>query len=183
MARAALERSTAAVARSFRVGRHTAQRAIIAAARDKLARRQARPPARLRVDETTLRRRGSFMTGLVCLDTSKLWDLIEGRSKRVLVDRLDALGEPVTEIGAVVIDPYDGCKAAVSDRAPHAVRVADRFHTQRLAAGALSEVRCRRQQELSGHRGRKGDPLWAVRHDLLRARENLTDAGQRRLAG
>ena len=35
-------------------------------------------------------------------------------------------------------------------------------------------MRCRRQQETRGHRGRKGDPLWTVRRDLLRAREHLT---------
>ena len=30
---------------------------------------------------------------------------------------------------------------------------------QRLAAQALTEVRCRHQTEVTGHRGRKGDPL------------------------
>ena len=73
-----------------------------------------------------------------------------------------------------MIDPYAGHKAAVRDLAPHAVRVADRFHVQRLAAQALTEVRCRRQgQDLTGHRGRKGDPLWAARRDLLRSRHHL----------
>ena len=121
------------------------------------------------------------MTGLVDLDTSRLWDLIEGRSKKVLVARLEALGDRVGDIEAVVIDPYAGYKAAVRDLAPHATRVADRFGIERLAAQALTEVRCRRQQETWGHRGRKGDPLWAVRRDLLRAREHLTDAAHRRL--
>ena len=68
----------------------------------------------------------------------------------------------------MAIDPYAGYKAAVRDLAPQAVRVADRFHVQRLAAQALTEVRCRHQQELTGYRGRKGDPLWAVRRDLPR---------------
>ena len=116
------------------------------------------------------------MTGLVDLDTSRLWDLIEGRSKNVLVSRLQLLGESVRDIEAVVIDPYAGYKAAVRDLAPHATRVADRFHIERLAAQALTEVRCRRQQDICGHRGRRGDPLWAVRRDLLGAREHLTDA-------
>ena len=52
---------------------------------------------------------------------------------------------------------------------------------QRLAAQALTEVRCRRQQDLTGHRGRKGDPLWAVRRDLLRSRHHLTTAAWERL--
>ena len=59
--------------------------------------------------------------------------------------------------------------------------MADRFHIERLAAQAVTEVRCRRQQELTGHRGRKGDRLWGARRDLLWAREHLTDAAQRRL--
>ena len=118
------------------------------------------------------------MTGLVDLESSRLWDFIEGRSKKVLVDRLEALGEGVHSIEAVVIDPYAGYKAAVRDAAPRATRVADHFHIVGLANAALTDVRTRRQQEITGHRGRKGDPLWSVRHDLLRAREHLTDAGR-----
>ena len=102
--------------------------------------------------------------------------LVEGRcpsrSKKVLVDRLEALGEGVRSIEAVVIDPYAGYKAAVRDAAPRATRVADHFHIVGLANAALTDVRTRRQQEITGHRGRKGDPLWSVRHDLLRAREH-----------
>ena len=80
------------------------------------------------------------------LDSSKLWDLVEGRSKKVLVACLEALGVQVRRIEAVVIDPYAGYKAAVGDQAPQATRVADRFHIERLANQALSEVRCRRQR-------------------------------------
>ena len=173
MARAAWDRSTAAVARTFKV--------TWATARQKIALLPQRPPRRLGIDETTFRRHGSFMTGLVDFDTSRLWDLIEGRSKKVLVSRLQLLGEGVHSIESVVIDPYAGYKAAVRDLAPHATRVADRFHIERLASQALTEVRCRRQQELCGHRGRRGDPLWGARRDLLRAREHLTDAAHRRL--
>ena len=121
------------------------------------------------------------MTGLVDLESSRLWDSIEGRSKKVLVDRLEALGEGVRSIEAVVIDPYAGYKAAVRDAAPQATRVADHFHIVGLAKAALTDVRTRRQQEITGHRGRKGDPLWSVRHDLLRAREHLTDRAWGRL--
>ena len=108
MARAAWDRSTAAVARSFGVGWSTAWRAIAAAARDKLARHRARPLRRLGIDETTFRRHRSFMGGLVALDGPRLWDFIEGRSKKVLVARLEALGEGVRSVEAVVIDPYAG---------------------------------------------------------------------------
>ena len=84
MARVAWDRSTAAVARTFMVSWPTAWRAIVAAARSKIAGLPTCPPRRLGIDETTFGRHRSFMTGLVDLDTSRLWDLIEGRSKKAL---------------------------------------------------------------------------------------------------
>ena len=107
-----------------RVGWATSWRAIAGAARDKLARHPARPPRRLGIDETTFGRHRSFMTGLVGIDGPRLWDLIEGRSKKVLVDRLEAPGEGVRSIKAVPIDHYASYKAAVRDAAPLATRVA-----------------------------------------------------------
>jgi transposase len=50
----------------------------------------------------------------------------------------------------------------------------DKFHAVRLANQVVSDVRCRRQQEMTGHRGRKGDPLYGARRDLLRAGERLS---------
>ena len=105
----------------------------IAAARQKIAALPKCPPRHLGNDETTFRRHRSFMTGLVDLDTARMWDLIERCSKKVLVTRLEALGDAVRSIEAVVIDLYAGYKAAVRDLAPHAARVADRFRIQRLA--------------------------------------------------
>lgn len=181
IARAARDRSTAAVAATFRVAWWTAWRVVATAARRLLAARPSRPPRHLGVDETTFRRPGRFMTGLVDLGTGRLWDLVEGRSKAVLADRLRAVGRDVRRIEVVVIDPYAGYKTAVRELAPKATRVADRFHVERLAAQAVTDVRCRRQQEITGHRGRAGEPLWAVRRDLLRGRENLTERGRARL--
>jgi hypothetical protein len=45
-----------------------------------------------------------------------------------------------------------------------------------VANGALDEVRRRVQQETLG-RGRKGDPLYRIRRQLLVAHERLTDRG------
>ena len=52
----------------------------------------------------------------------------------------------------------------------------------RLANTAVTDVRCRRQQDMTGHRGRKGDPFYRARRDLLRARERLTDRQGARVA-
>lgn len=182
MGRAGRARSTAEVAATFRVGWTTAWRAIACAADAHLATRPAVPPAQLGLDETTFRRPQRFATGLVDLSTGRLWDLVAGRSKAVVVDRLEQLDDAaLTLVSDVVIDPFAGYKAAVRDTIPHARRTADRFHVVRLANQAVTDVRCRRQQEMTGHRGRTGDPFYRARRDLLRGRERLTDRQAARL--
>ena len=181
VAAAALDRSTAAVARSFRVRWHTAWDAVAAAATARLAARPPAPPRRIGVDETTFRRPRRFMTGIVDLENSRMWDMFEGRSKAALADRLRLLGDAAAAIEAVVIDPFAPYRAAVRELLPHAVHVADRFHIERLANQALTDARCRIQQELTGHRGRKDDPLHTARRDLTRAQQRLTERGRVRL--
>jgi transposase len=174
--RAGKTRSTAEVADKFGVGWWTAWRAITAAATAAVGSLAPVPPARLGLDETTFRRPQRYATGIVDLDTGRLWDLLEGRSRTVVVQRLSQLDPTeLSVIGDVVIDPFAGYKAAVRDMVPDARRTADRFHIVRLANTAITDVRCRRQQELTGHRGRKTDPFYRARRDLLRARERLTD--------
>ena len=121
------------------------------------------------------------MTGIVDLENSRMWDMFEGRSKAALADRLRLLGDAAAAIEAVVIDPFAPYRAAVRELLPHAVHVADRFHIERLANQALTDARCRIQQELTGHRGRKDDPLHTARRDLTRAQQRLTERGRVRL--
>ena len=59
--------------------------------------------------------------------------------------------------------------------------VADPFHIVRLANRALDDVRRRTQQELTGHRGRRGDPLYDIRKVLLTGAERLSDTTRARL--
>ncbi len=148
----------------------TAWHAITATAKTKLTAHPAKPPSQPSVEETTCRRPGRFITGLVNPPTTELWDLFEGRSKAVLADRLRQLGGHVVKTESVVIDPYpaDNTRCVSS---PHAIGVAARFHIERLAARAVTDARTRRQQDITGHRGRGGDPLHAARRDLIRARE------------
>ena len=74
----------------------------------------------------------------------------------------------------VALDPFAGYNAAVRDGCDARITV-DKFHAVRLANQVVTEVRCRRQQELTGHRGRKGDALYGARRDLLRSRERLSE--------
>jgi hypothetical protein len=57
----------------------------------------------------------------------------------------------------------------------------DPFHVVRLAGQALDECRRRVQQAIHGHRGRKGDPLYAARRTLHTGADLLTDKQKDRL--
>jgi transposase len=48
----------------------------------------------------------------------------------------------------------------------------DGFHVTRLGFTAVDDVRRRTQQELTGHRGRRGDPLYRIRRLLRRGHEH-----------
>jgi len=141
---------------------------------------QDRPlPARLGLDETCFRRPQAFATGLVDLDTGRLHDLLEGRSGPKVASWLTE-HDGRDRVREVAMDPYSGYLKAVRDRTDAAV-VLDHFHVIRLGNQALTDLRCRRQQELEGHRGRKHDPLWAARRDLLRGAERITPHQQHRI--
>ena len=82
----------------------------------------------------------------------------------------------------------DGCdgrvhrfKTATSEELPDAVAVMDPFHVVRLAGDALDQCRRRVQQATCGHRGRKGDPLYAARRTLHTGSDLLTDKQRQRL--
>ena len=64
---------------------------------------------------------------------------------------------------------------------PDAVAVMDPFHVIRLAGEALDRCRRRVQQDLHGHRGRTGDPLYAARRTLHTGDGLLTDKQKDRL--
>jgi transposase len=57
----------------------------------------------------------------------------------------------------------------------------DPFHVVRLAGDALDRCRRRVQQDLHGHRGRTGDPLYTARRTLHTGAGLLTDKQTQRL--
>ena len=57
----------------------------------------------------------------------------------------------------------------------------DPFHVVSLAGDKLDECRRRVQREITGRRGRKGDPLHRARRTLLTGADLLTDAQAQRL--
>ncbi len=64
---------------------------------------------------------------------------------------------------------------------PRALQVVDAFHCVQLANRALDAVRRRVQQQQTGHRGRRDDPLYRIRRLLLTGEENLGQVATDRL--
>jgi transposase len=162
------------IRRHFGVGWNTVMRAVLAAA-DQVA---AVSPTRVGIDETVMttgrltRRRREFLTALVCLDTSLVVAVAQGR------DRASAtalLAEHAPDARVVACDLFSGFKSA-ADSLQDAVVVADVFHLVRLGLHALDEVRRRRQQQIHGHRGHKDDPLFRLRRVLRVGQERLDEA-------
>ena len=180
--------SVAAVARDLGVGWHT----VMAAVRDH-GQPKVDDPARLDgvealgLDETSFRRRtrharAAMVTGFVDLDTGRLLELIEDRTSKAVSEWLGRQPRAWRErVTVAAIDPYEGYATALRRALPHATVVADPFHIVRLANHTVDQVRRRTQQETLGHRGRKGDPLYGVRHLLLLARQRLDDHAQQRI--
>ncbi|MBS4728261.1 ISL3 family transposase [Mycobacterium sp. SM1] len=123
-----------------------------------------------------------FATGVVDLDHARLIDIFPGRSRKVLADWLSAQpSEWTASIGVAALDPFRGYGNALSTGLPHAVRVLDPFHVVRLGFAAVDDVRRRVQQDIYGHRGRRGDPLYGIRRVLRRGADNLTPTAWARL--
>ena len=113
---------------------------------------------------------------------ARLLDMVEGRSKQVfktwLADRPQAWRDGVE---VVAMDGFTGFKTATSEELPAAVTVMDPFHVVRLTGDALDQCRRRIQQDLHGHRGRAGDPLYRARRTLHTGADLLTDRQHQRL--
>ena len=107
---------------------------------------------------------------------ARLLDMVEGRSKQAfktwLADRPQAWRDAVE---VVAMDGFTGFKTATSEELPEAVAVMDPFHVVRLAGEALDQCRRRVQQDIHGHRGRSGDPLYGARRTLHTGADLLTD--------
>src|SRR5690625_2133857 len=134
------------------------------------------------------RRRGSKeLTGMVDLTrgahpTARLLDLVPGRSGKAYRDWLDERGETFRRgIQIATLDPFQGYKKAIDDQLEDAICVLDAFHIVKLGMAAVDDVRRRIQQETLGHRGRKGEPLYGIRHILRAGRERLTTRQKNRL--
>jgi transposase len=185
--------SVAAVARDFGIGWRTAMDAV----REHGAPRIGDPGrlsavTALGLDETAFQaasatRATSFVTGIVDLTRrgrgpARLLDVVEDRSASALVSWLDERDPGWrAQVRTASLDPYRGYASALRTALPHAVRVLDAFHVVRLGFAAVDDVRRRIQQELTGHRGRRDDPLFGIRRLLRRGHEHHSERSWGRL--
>lgn len=146
-------------------------------------------PTALGLDETLFvrvgpRHRQSWSTSIVDVRAGRLLDVVPGRSgagpSRWLAARGDEWRARIEWATLDLSGPY---RSVFDEMLPDATQVADPFHVVKLANSKLDECRRRVQNETTGHRGRKDDPLYRCRRLLTKADERLDDRGRTKLLG
>jgi len=186
--------SMSRVAAGLGVAWHTANSAVLDEGRRVLIDDETRfeNVAVIGVDEHAWRhtRRGEkYVTVIIDLTPvrdgtgpARLLDMLEGRSKAAFKTWLAARPQAWRNgLEVVAMDGFSGFKTATTEELPAAVAVMDPFHVVRLGGEALDVCRRRVQQDLHGHRGRSGDPLYAARRTLHTGADLLTDRQRERL--
>jgi transposase len=177
-------RTVASVASDLGVGWHTVMETVRRFGEPRVADLSLQGVAALGMDEHRWRHRPrGWAIGFCDLDTGRLVDIIEGRSGNGITRYLAAQPAAArSAVETVSVDPWRGYLGPVRRLLPRARVVVDHFHLIRLANQVVTEVRQRTQQEVCGHRGRQGDPLYGIRHLLLGGRERLSDQQRQRIA-
>lgn len=181
--------SVAEVAADYGVGWHTAMGAVAAVGQPMVD-----DPARLAdvaalgIDETSWLKANRYhhtlyVSGLVDTASGRLLDVVPDRTAAALTRWLSRRDRRwLARVGVVTCDPHRGFANAVGVHLGHATLVVDHFHAAMLANRAIDDVRRRVQQEQTGHRGRKKDPLYGIRKLLLAAADRLDTRGWARVA-
>ena len=143
----------------------------------------------LGLDEILLFRRGRWRDkhwGTTIVDTrrGRLLDIVPGRSAEGATEWIRARSSLWRkQIRWGVMDLSGPYRKTFADALPRARQVADPFHVIKLANTAVDDVRRRVQNETTGGRGTKHDPLYRIRRLLLKAAERVTDRGKNKLRG
>lgn len=133
------------------------------------------------IDELSYRRHHEYVTVVVDHLRHRVVWANRGKSAATVKQFFDDLGpERAAKIEVVTIDMSPAYIKAVSDGAPNARIVFDRFHVQRLAQDALDEVRRHQVRSIEDPVDRRA--IKGTRFALLKSPWNLTDIEGHKLA-
>jgi transposase len=156
--------------------------ALLAADRKRLNRTAA-----IGLDETSFVRLGeqrtSYATTVCDVQHHQIIDILPSRhfvDVAGFLDKQPAAWKHRITFGA--LDMSATYAAVYTVILPKAAQVVDSFHVISLANRALDQIRRRVQNEQTGHRGRRDDPLYRARRLLVVGEERLTDKAAQRLA-
>ena len=139
------------------------------------------------LDETKFVKLGShshadYATTVVDVEHHQIIEILPSRTYVDVAAWLDKQPQAWKErIDFGALDMSDTYAAVYSVVLPRAHQVVDSFHAVSLANRCLDAVRRRVQNEQTGHRGRRDDPLYRVRRVLLRGEEYLDESARQRL--
>jgi len=139
------------------------------------------------LDETKFVKFGShshadYATTVVDVEHHQIIEILPSRTYVEVAAWLDKQPQAWKErIDFGALDMSDTYAAVYSVVLPRAHQVVDSFHAVSLANRCLDAVRRRVQNEQTGHRGRRDDPLYRVRRVLLRGEETLDEKASERL--
>jgi transposase len=148
--------------------------ALLAADRKRLNRTTA-----IGLDETAFVKAGTknrkdYATTVADVENHQIIDILPSRAYAEVaawIDKQPAAWKQRIRFGA--LDMSNAYAAVYSVTLPRAAQVVDSFHAVALANRCLDDVRRRVQNEQTGHRGRRDDPLFRARRLLLRGEERL----------
>ncbi|NJN00838.1 MAG: ISL3 family transposase [Aquincola sp.] len=139
-----------------------------------LARRQARLPQRLGVDETSFQKGHQYVTVVLDQQDSTVVHVAQGRTKEALGSFLSTFSLPEREaVQSVAMDMSGPYRACVEEHIPDAEsKIAfDRFHVAQHLSQAVDQVR---RAEHKAFLQQGASPLKKTRYHWLRSRKNLT---------
>jgi transposase len=156
--------------------------ALLAADRKRMNRTSA-----IGLDETSFVRLGTraqtaYATTVADVEHHQIIDILPSRTFTDVAAWLDK--QPAGWKERIVygaLDMSNAYGAVYSVVLPRVTQVIDPFHVISLANRCLDAVRRRVQNEQTGHRGRRDDPLYRARRVLLRGEETLDDKAAQRL--
>jgi transposase len=156
--------------------------ALLAADRKRLTETRA-----IGLDETSFVRlsghaQADYATTVADVEHHQIIDILPSRNYRDVAAFLDKQADDwKARIAFGALDMSNTYAAVYSVILPKAAQVVDAFHVITLANRALDTVRRRVQNEQTGHRGRRHDPLYRARRALLVGEERLDEKAAARL--